>query len=436
MSWLINSANISFGLSLYPVSIAINKLGPRKVTLFSSLMILLGASLRCIPMDDGTNHKIVQVCAMLANGLGGAYLNFGGPIISELWFPTEERTTATAIASVATYTGAALGFVVGPTVVGKPLTMDTAKAAIHTLYYGEASVCLLCALMCMCYFPDRPDNPPSEAALLKREQEQEQEQANQIGDDTISLSSTYTEEGFAKSSNAVDHNKTGLCAYFSCSARARKYWVVSICMGLPLGIFQGWSSTMFSCLKPLDITESEAAWLGFLTTSVGCVASVLVGAVLDRFAGRLKMVAEICLVVATASFVLFGINAAGYLDLEQHERVVVAYVTSICGGAAINISVPLFFELIMESIYGWADESIGSMVTILINTVVQIGFLAALAEMNADVSKIWTSWALAGSMLVAFVFMFFLKVDYLRLSVDQGKELEDTGSRFDRLGCM
>jgi hypothetical protein len=56
--------------------------------------------------------------------------------------------------------------------------------------------------------------------------------------------------------------------------------------------------------------------------------------------------------------------------------------------------------------------------------------------MNADVSKIWTSWALAGSMLVAFVFMFFLKVDYLRLSVDQGKELEDTGSRFDRLGCM
>ena len=89
----------------------------------------------------------------------------------------------------------------------------------------------------------------------------------------------------------------------------------------------------------------------------------------------------------------------------------------------------------MESIYGWGEESIGSMVTILINTVVQIGFLIALAEMDVDVSKVWTSWALAGSMFVAFLFILFLKVDYRRLSVDKGKEMEETGGRFDRMGC-
>jgi FLVCR family MFS transporter len=438
MNWLINSANISFGLSLYPVSVAIQKVGARKVTIFSSIMILSGAGLRCITFEDDNTQKIVQVIAMLCNGLGGAYLNFGGPIVSELWFPSNERTTATAIASVATYTGAALGFIVGPIIVGKPTTMNAAKEVIHTLYYGEAVVCLVSVLLCLLYFPDRPKHPPSEAALVKRETEQHRKQQQQNNYANIALYPGYTDDGRiggAEQDDGDTNSNTGLFVYFSCSNKARKYWIISICMGLPLGVFQGWGATMFSCLKPLNFTQIEAAWLGFFTTAIGCGASVLVGAILDRFAGRLKLVTEICLIVATVSFSIFGINAGGYLNIKQHERVILAYITSIIGGAALNVSVPLFFELIMESIYGWADENIGSMVTILINTIIQIGFLIALAVMDSSISKIWTSWALAGSMLAAFSLMLFLKVDYRRLSVDKGKDLDETGSKFDRFGC-
>lgn len=157
--------------------------------------------------------------------------------------------------------------------------------------------------------------------------------------------------------------------------------------------------------------------------------------ILDRFAGRLKLVTEMCMVVATSCFVVFGMNAAGYLQVDQHERVVIAFITSIGGGAALNICVPLFFELIMESIYGWGDESIGSMLTIFINTIIQIVFLIVLAEMDPSTSRIWTSWALAGSTSVAFIFMLFLKVDYRRLSVDLNTELRETGCYFDRHGC-
>jgi len=436
LNWLINSANMSFGLSLYPISIAIKKYGPRKVTLFSAFMILSGASLRCIPIADPQTQKIVQIVAMLCNGFGGAFLNFGGPIVSELWFPSHERTTATAVASVATYCGAALGFVVGPTIVGNPVTMEAAKSAIFTLYYGEAAVCMICFIMCLCYYPNQPIHPPSEAASLKRNKQQKDQELLTDLQDTMSMYSGYTEEGFNSSSSPStsnsNSNSNGLSSYFSCSRAALKYWVVALCMGLPLGIFQGWSSTMFSCLKPLDITEDEASWLGFFTTAAGCVGAVFVGFVLDRFAGRLKLVTELCLITATTCFGVFGLNAAGYLDVEQKTRVMIAYITSITGGAALNISVPLFFELIMESIYGWADESIGSMLTIFINTVVQISFLIALAEMDPLESKLWTSWALCGSMLVASVVMLFLKVDYRRLSVDLGKDVKETGCWFDR----
>ena len=153
-----------------------------------------------------------------------------------------------------------------------------------------------------------------------------------------------------------------------------------------------------------------------------------------------------------------------------------AYVTAIVGGAMLNISVPLFFvrnfspllcfdvfypfhrstfntiisvlnivyffgeiifqELIMESIYGWADEVTGSMLTVFINTIVQIILMVILATLPVDVSLVWTSWVLAGSVLVAFIFMFFLRVDYRRLCVDLNQDVSDTGIYFDRvIGC-
>ena len=429
--WLINTANFSFALSLYPVSLAIKKFGSRKVTIISAFFVLLGASLRCLPIGTSTpnTYKIIQLAAMLCNGLGGAYANFGGPLVSELWFPSEERTTATAVASVATYTGAALGFLVGPIMVGKPAAMSEAITAMKRLYYLEAFVCLLCFLLVLAYFPNQPKHPPSEAALVKREEAAvvaaAQERSNSsssmrddrlqdpLQDDTYS---EYTEEGFSSSSHTLSSSNgssggsgSSLSVYFRCDMKSKKYWIVCLSMALPLGIFQGWSSAMFACLKPLDFTQEQASWLGFFTTVVGCVGSVVVGASLDRFQGRLKMVIEVCMLLASGSFVssciyyyylflilyslhlvsfglvtqctqaiisccsdlhllllllnfssffssfslihssffftqiVFGINSAGYLNVDHHTGIIVAYVTAIVGGAMLNISVPLFF---------------------------------------------------------------------------------------------
>jgi FLVCR family MFS transporter len=364
---------------------------------------------------------------MACNGLGGAWLTFGGPIMSEMWFPSHERTTATAIASIAPYTGSALGFVLGPAIVGSPAITSAARRAVFRLFYGEAALCVGCALMCFAYFPDRPLRPPSVAALAKRNAE---ESLGAVQDDPL-----YVDEAGDTSSTGVSNFPTGLSAFFVCDPKVGKYWVISLSMAVPLGIFQGWNSTLFSCLKPLDVTQQEASWLGFFTTVVGCLSSVLVGAVLDRFAGRLKLVLSGLLLSATASFLLFGINAAGYLDVGHGTQLMVAYATSITGGACLNVTVPLFFELVMESVYGWGDESLGSMVTTLINVMVQIAFLVVLAETDPNMSKLWTSWALAAGIGVGFISMLFLRVDYRRLSVDKGTALDKTGSGFDRMGC-
>ena len=57
-----------------------------------------------------------------------------------------------------------------------------------------------------------------------------------------------------------------------------KYWVVCVAMALPLGVSQGFTSTLYSNLKTLQVTQDQAAWLGFWMTMAGCAGAVVVGA--------------------------------------------------------------------------------------------------------------------------------------------------------------
>ena len=90
----------------------------------------------------------------------------------------------------------------------------------------------------------------------------------------------------------------------------------------------------------------------------------------------------------------------------------------------------------MESVYGWADEGAASMLTTLLNTLVQIVFLVVLADADADAPSLWTAWATAGSMAVACLGLSGLRVRYYRLAVESGDAVERVGCWFDRaVGC-
>ena len=406
LSWVINTANISFGLTLVPVSLAVKRFGPRRITLFCALMVTTCSAVRCLPLRDGPAQRALHVFSMVCNGAGGAWLNFGAPIISELWFPSSERTLATSVMTVSTYAGGALGFLVGPAIVGEVATHAAAQAGVRRLFYVEAAFCAVCGLMCAAYFPDRPPHAPSEAAAAKRS----------------------AAGGAVNDAPAV--RGSALRPYFACKRRAAKYWVVSLAMALPLGVSQGWGSVLYETLRPLGFSEAEAAWLGFAQTMAGCAASVFVGALLDRFAGRLKLVTTCFSAVAALSYFAFCAAAAGYLPVAG--SVAFAFTVCVAGGTAFNICVPLLFELIMESTYGWGDEGTGAMLTVLANTLVQIAFLVVNAA--GGEAGLWTAWATAASMGACAIAVLLLQVEYRRLAVDRATEVAATGCAFDRWG--
>jgi len=51
------------------------------------------------------------------NGLAGPVTQAGPPLLSSIWFPPNERTTATALASLAGSLGVAISFIIGPSSV-------------------------------------------------------------------------------------------------------------------------------------------------------------------------------------------------------------------------------------------------------------------------------------------------------------------------------
>lgn len=115
------------------------------------------------------------------NGLGGMLAQTAGPIVSNTWFPPEERIRATAIASLSSSLGLATSYIVGPLIVsdlsnvtfnGKFSTTETnreiMKKEIRFLLILELGMAMLIFIAATAYFPNKPKIPPSLSASLPK----------------------------------------------------------------------------------------------------------------------------------------------------------------------------------------------------------------------------------------------------------------------------
>ena len=98
------------------------------------------------------------------------------PALSSLWFPPNERTTATGISTVFNQLGNAGGFLLGPLLIREPeyknetlvTSVALLRSDINRLMQVEASICLILFISVLIYFPARPPLPPSMASTIAR----------------------------------------------------------------------------------------------------------------------------------------------------------------------------------------------------------------------------------------------------------------------------
>jgi len=161
----------------------------------------------------------------ILNGLGGMLAQAAGPFVSNTWFPPEERTTATALATLTSQLGLALSYIIGPLIVeeASPLTIDpnlitAMQHQLSSLMYMELGVTSAILLMSLGYFPNKPKQPPS---------------------------------------NSASFPKLDFRGGFKKLVQEKDFWLILVIAASSAGIYSGWTAVLFVNLKDhqLDITQ-------------------------------------------------------------------------------------------------------------------------------------------------------------------------------------
>ena len=204
--------------------------------MFASFCFTLGTGLRCITSQSTPATCLIHI-GQIVVGIGGPVAQAASTALSSIWFPPNQRTTATAVGSVGIYMGLALSFVMGPYIVEDidkyhatpshpeydAIIEKLTHQIMRLMYIHFGISCGLLLLACFT-FPHKPPKPPSPTATMTR-----------IG----------FKKGFIK-----------LLKNPQCQ-------LVAFAYGLTSGVYAGWCGDLALNLKQSHIDDETSSWLGF-----------------------------------------------------------------------------------------------------------------------------------------------------------------------------
>ncbi len=226
IEWLGNTANIVFCVLVVPLGVWVDGRGMRVPMIVTIFALCINSGLRCLPrLSLGAEmFSTVSMVAMVFNGIAGTVETLSPPVLSALWFPANERTTATALMATANTLGTCVGFLTAFVVPAAlpndcsylslpancsdppPPPPDILAAsnvqidkAVTRVYFTYFAICAVAFLFVLFRFPDRPPIAPSASCAVARDV------------------------------NLLD----GLRAL----SRNVKFWLAVFCMSVPLGVY-------------------------------------------------------------------------------------------------------------------------------------------------------------------------------------------------------
>ncbi|CAK6971714.1 solute carrier family 49 member 4 [Scomber scombrus] len=364
-----------------------DKKGLRASLLLSAFFMLLGAVLRSIPLPDQHLRRWLIHGGQFLNGLAGPTIMSAGPFLSTTWFAPDQRATATAVASLFSYLGGAASFVIGPLVVPAPnntqaaITMAASgsnsliRDRIQLVMYAELAAIAVLFVAVLLYFPSRPPMPPSVAAASQR--------------------LSY---------------RSSICRLLS----NLRFVMIALAYAVPTGVIAGWSGVLDMVLTPAKVSQVDAGWIGFWSTVGGCVFGVAMARFADSIRGMLKLILVLMLAGASLASTWFTLTCLSRVT-HLPSTAAILYTSCILVGIFINSSVPIFFELFIETVYPVPEGITCGVVTFLGNLVTGL-LLFFLTFYSTDLS--WLNWCLTGSCLFSLVLILFFRESYDRLYLD------------------
>lgn len=382
VSLLADWGAITFVLCVFPSAWLLDVKGLRVPVLLCSASIAVGCGLRIISSESDTATPLIHM-GQFVIGLGGPVGQSSATVISSTWFPAKQRTTATAVASLAAYVGTAISFVIGPAFVTdiekltgnsttQPNVGQKIGKEIMNLLYLEFGIACIFFVLVLFTFPAKPPLPPSTTASLKR--------------------LNFTQ---------------GLKQLF----RNPQFQLIAFLYGITTGVYSAWCSDLALNLSAYDISNDEASWFGFWAVVAGAASGIILSLIADWFGGFMKAILLGLFVIASASFTVFSLMCVKIIT----PSLGLLYATSAAGGLCLNGAIPLFFELSVEASYPVA-EGINTGFMTFSNNFYCLIFLTL--PMIPGLNTKWMNWALVGSCIVCVPMMMFFKEKHRRLEVD------------------
>ncbi|KAG7220313.1 hypothetical protein INR49_010147 [Caranx melampygus] len=193
-----------------------------------------------------------------------------------------------------------------------------------------------------------------------------------------------------------------------------RFLMIALAYAVPTGVIAGWSGVLDMVLTPAKVSQVDAGWIGFWSTVGGCVFGVAMARFADSIRGMLKLILVLMLAGASLSSTWFTLTCLSRVT-HLPSTAAILYTSCILVGIFINSSVPIFFELFIETVYPVPEGITCGVVTFLGNLVTGL-LLFFLTFYCTELS--WLNWCLTGSCLFSLVLILFFRESYDRLYLD------------------
>lgn len=396
-----NWGTIMFLLSVLPLSKLV-EVDLRKTVLLVSGFVALGTVLRCGRkfINNPTIFLIsCHACAIL-NGISGVTVMAAPPLISSTWFPSSERTTATAIGQAFNALGNGVAMLLGPALIHyqpgngtnttqhftafQPSTSNSSQTKeqvqddIDTYMEVLAAVAVTIFGLFIVYFPSKPPHPPSPSSAVERTE-------------------------FISGIKALLTNKDALLACFAYS--------------IALGVMGAWMSVMVNQVRPLGYTDQQIGMMGLASVLSQCIMGMLFGYMADHLRHKMKLTLLVLLVVATGGFtwlMLMCLPGSGF-----PHTIVRLYLAIIVATGATCSCAPLFFEMTVELAYPVSESTVAGFLTAMGNMVGMFFLLLFFIPALSSGTCMWMSYSLVASTAIAIPATALVREQYNRSNVDE-----------------
>ena len=386
IAWLSNSAAIAFLPGTVIFYLIINYSGLRSGVVIASLLVSLCGVLRCFIFSISSIYGIILLFfAQFLNGFAGPVVVSATTQLSANWFPSNQRSVATAISGQSSNIGISLSFILGPLLVPdvnissfiSSTTKSDVTSSILRLLYIEAVAAIAVLSLIVLYFPSKPISAPS-------------------------LSATVQRLDFVASLKCYFHNTPLI--------------LLSLCYAIPVGVNTGWYGFLYPNLRKLSVhvTQKYVGWLGFYMSMSGAISAILFSKLADCFPRKKKLLVVALFSTASLLLVLFSIVCLDFIHIGDNIYIILT-LTGISCGIFLSAVDPLLKELIVEVGFPIAEFNSTLIASIIFDIIMVIFFgIASLSFLGTT----WINWFQTAVYMASTLMLLVTPIKLRRLDRD------------------